>query len=188
MPKAGYAQLSFYQKLHLKEMLDEGYTKVEIAKRLQVHKSTIYNELKRGNVNGIYDPEFSEKKKREISTEKIQPLLVRDKTLARYISYLILQKHMSPEAITVHLSEEKEKHGFEKYPSSPATIYSAIDDGLIPDVTRYELNANMNKDITKVYSDCIHLPVWIRKKMGIKNGDKYRFECKCNGDIVLKKI
>ena len=54
MPQAGYAQLSHYQKLYMKEMLEKGFNKITIAEKLHVSKGTIYNELKRGTVNGVY--------------------------------------------------------------------------------------------------------------------------------------
>ena len=184
MVKAGYSQLSYYQKLHLKEMLENGVPKVKMAEKLHVGRTTIFNEIKRGTINGVYDPEYSEEKR--YSTVKVKPMVSSDERLAEYIAKLILEKHMSPEAIVKHLKEET--HEFEKYPSSPVTIYSAIDDGLIPNVTREDLNSNKNPDVMTVYSDGIHFPAKVKTKLGIKNGDRYRFICRKNGDIILKKF
>lgn len=184
MPKAGYTQLSYYQKLHLKEMLEKGYTKTKMAEKLHVHRSTIFNEIKRGTVDGVYDPAHSEKKR--LNVPRIEPMLKKDPELAAYISELIIENHMSPEMIINRLKEENNR--FKEYPSSPVTIYSAIDEGLVPGVTKEQLNSKLNMNIAKVYSDSIRFPTWLRKRLQIKDGDRYRFECRRNGDIVLKKI
>lgn len=184
MPQAGYAQLSHYQKLYMKEMLEKGFTKIAIAEKLHVSKGTVYNELKRGTINGVYDPDYSEKRRQSFVRRGSE--LSKDETLARYISYLILEKHMSPQAITKHLKEEN--HGFDKYPSSPQTIYAAIEEGLIPGVTKEVLKGKVRTEIMTVHSGAITIPQNIREELGIKDGDKYKFECRKNGSIVLRKI
>lgn len=55
-----YNQLSYYQRLRMNEMLEQGIAKSRIAEKLGVHRSTIFNELKRGNKDGKYDPDFAE--------------------------------------------------------------------------------------------------------------------------------
>lgn len=187
MPQAGYAQLSHYQKLYMKEMLEKGFDKITIAEKLHVSKGTVYNELKRGTVNGVYNPDYSENRRQ--SFVRRGSAISKDETLARYISYLILEKHMSPQAITKHLKEDN--HGFEKYPSSPQTIYTAIEEGLIPNVTKETLNNQVNAcadNITTVHSGTITIPKAVREELNIKDGDKYQFECRKNGSIVLRKI
>ena len=110
MPKAGYTQLSYYQKLHLKEMLEEKrYTKIKMAEKLHVSKSTIYNEIKRGTINGVYDPKYSERKRSE---SRSGSMFDKNPELALYISRLIIEEHMSPEMIIKQLKNEPDK--FEK--------------------------------------------------------------------------
>lgn len=184
MPKAGYTQLSYYQKLHLKEMLEEKrYTKIKMAEKLHVSKSTIYNEIKRGTINGVYDPKYSERKRSE---SRSGSMFDKNPELALYISRLIIEEHMSPEMIIKQLKNEPDK--FEKYPTSPTTIYSAIEDGGIPGVSKEQLNLMQNMNVVKVFSDSIHLPLWLRKKLQINDGDRYRIECCENGDIVLRRL
>lgn len=184
MLQAGYAQLSHYQKLYMKEMLEKGFSKITIAEKLHVSKGTIYNELKRGTVNGVYDPDYSEKRRQKLVQRGTA--ISKDETLARYISYLILEKHMSPQTITMHFKEGN--HGFDKYPSSPQTIYNAIEEGLIPGVTKEVLKGKIHTEIMTVHSGAITIPQNIREELNIKDGDKYQFECRKNGSIVLRKV
>lgn len=185
MPQKGYTQLSYYQRLYLKDMLDKNLSKVLIAERLHVHRSTVFNEIKRGSVNGVYDPEYREEQAREKAVKR-EAVLKADKQLAEYVARLILEEHLSPERIVEHFKEEE--HGFAAYPTSPVTIYTAIDMGWVPNVTRDDLNANIDADITTVINDSIRIPAYIRRKLKIKHGDKFRFECKKNGTIVIRKV
>lgn len=182
--RAGYNQISYYQRLHLKEMLDAGYSKIKMAEKLEVSKGTIYNEIKRGTVDGVYDPDYAESRYRENKAKGgARNLFESNKRLAEYVSKLILAEHLSPQRIVERLEQEKR---FEEYPSSMVTIYTAIDNGLIPGVTREDLCEET--DVTKVYNDGIHFPKWLMERMRIHNGDKYRFMYRANGDIILKKI
>ena len=182
-----YSQMSYYQRLRLKEMLDKNYSKVRMAEQLGVHRSTIFNELKRGSINGVYDPDYAEERAINKSMNGGEKsILERDKRLAAYISRLILDDHLSPEAVTEYLKEAD--HEFTEYPSSPVTIYTAIDRGLIPDVSRDNLNVHIDMDIVAVAAGGIRLPKWLREKMKIKNGDRIKFECRKNGDILLRRI
>lgn len=185
MPKAGYTQLSYYQKLHLKEMLEEKrYTKIKMAEKLHVSKSTIYNEIKRGTINGVYDPKYSESKR--LKAPRPESMFKKDPELALYISKLIIEENMGPEKIVDRLKEETDR--FKEYPTCQATIYSAIGDGLIPNVTPETLRLQRNGDVVRAGLDTIYFPELLRKKLKIKKGNRYKVECRKNGDIVLKKL
>lgn len=113
-----------------------------MAEKLHVSKSTIYNEIKRGTINGVYDPKYSERKRSE---SRSGSMFDKNPELALYISRLIIEEHMSPEMIIKQLKNEPDK--FEKYPTSPTTIYSAIEDGGIPGVSKEQLNLMQNMNV-----------------------------------------
>ena len=188
MAKKENTQLSLYQRQYMKDLLDEGYTRVKIAETIGVHRSTVYNELKRGSVNGVYDPMYSEKRAMEQNAKAgVKSILEQDQELAAYISQLILKRHLSPQRIVEYLKTED--HGFKEYPTTPTTIYAAIDKGLIPNVSRKDLNGSgVDKDLIEIASNGIQFPAWLRKKAGLKNGDKIGVIYKKNGEILLRKI
>ena len=53
------------------------------------------------------------------------------------------------------------------------TIYSAIDRGLIPNVTRESL---YTRNATVFSDGMIHLPKWVREKLSINDGDNLLVE------------
>lgn len=68
-------------------------------------------------------------------------------------------------------------------PKSKPTIYSAIDNGLIPGVTRESLNSYM----TTMFSDGqIHIAKWVRKQLDLNDGDELLFEI-IDNKIVFRK-
>lgn len=178
-----YKHLTPEQRLKIKELLDAGCKKTEIARALNVHNATIYREIERGNENGIYNPNYSEERYRQQLFRKgAQPLLSINPELAEYIAKLILEEKLSPAQIICKLSEKK---GFDVVPKSRNTIYSAIDAGLIPGVTR----ENLNTDVTTVFNDgTIHISKWVRSLMDINDGDELHFEVIGDKLIFSKNI
>ena len=69
MPRT-YSHLSYEQRLRVKGLLDKGTKKVDIARALGVHNATIYREIDRGSINGIYDPGHAEEQYRGHLSEK----------------------------------------------------------------------------------------------------------------------
>lgn len=57
-----FTQLTYEQRVQIKQMLDQGISKRLIAETIGVHHSTVYREIERGTVNETYDPEYAEKK------------------------------------------------------------------------------------------------------------------------------
>ena len=111
--KATYTQMTYYQRAKLKELLDEGLSKECIAEKLKVSK--------RGSVDGIYDPEYADEKAWEKRMEGgNKTILEKDQCLARYISYLIKRKNLSPEQVVEHLKTGD--HDYVKYPKTAKTI------------------------------------------------------------------
>lgn len=147
-----YNHLTTEQRMKIKELLDNGFKKAEIARALNVHNATVYREIERGSENGVYNPDYSEERYRQQLFRKgTQPLLSMNPDLAEYIAKLVLADKLSPAQIIYKLNKKKE---FGTIPKSRNTIYSAIDNGLIPGVTR----ENLNSDITTVFNNgTIHI-------------------------------
>lgn len=185
--KSVYSQMTYYQRAKLKELLDAGLSKECIAEKLKVSKGTVFNELKRGSIEGVYDPEYADEKAWEKRTEsRNKTILEKDQRLAKYISYLIKRKRLSPEQVIEHLKTGD--HDYEKYPKSINTIYAAIDKGLIPGVTRQDMKTVSVIEVVTMKENSISLPECIRKCAGLRNGNSFKIQCKKNGEIVLKKI
>ena len=82
-----FHHLKFTQRKKIKEMLDMGIKKTEIAHSLGVHTATIYREIERGSVDGRYDPDYAENiYKRQLSEKGMQPLCIISPELAEYIA------------------------------------------------------------------------------------------------------
>ena len=65
-----YRHLSYEQRQKIKQLLDDGYSKSEIAKLLDVHNATVCREVKRGSVDGRYDPDHAESAYRQHLSDK----------------------------------------------------------------------------------------------------------------------
>ena len=95
-----YMHLTYDQRLAIKQMLERGNSKKEIAESIGVHTSTIYREIDRGTVNGHYDPTAAEEAYQEKLAEKgPTAVLEENPELANYIAKLILNQKLSPEKI-----------------------------------------------------------------------------------------
>ena len=88
-------------------MLDKGTKKVDIARVLGIHNATIYREIDRGSINGIYDPGHAEEQYRGHLSEKGRPAICSiSPELAQHIARLILEEKLSPARIIDRLQEE----------------------------------------------------------------------------------
>ena len=147
---------------------------------LGIHNATIYREIDRGSINGIYDPGHAEEQYRGHLSEKGRPAICSiSPELAQHIARLILEEKLSPARIIDRLQEEK----WSTAPKARATIYSAIDDGLIPGVTRESLNSY----VTTMFSDGqIHIAKWVRNALDLNDGDELLFEVVDNKIIFTK--
>lgn len=169
------------QRMQIKEMLDSGVKKTIIASTLGICERTVYYEIKRGTINGQYDPEYAEQQYIKSNCKrKREPILSTNTELANYISMLILQEHKSPNQIMEILQKNpKYKSVF----TSLNTIYNAIDCGLIPGVSRESLNTYQ----TTVFSNAlIHIPKWVREKLNIYDDDILNIEVDGNKLIFTK--
>ena len=177
-----FKQLTSKQRIQIKEMLDQGFSKSEIADRMKVHNSTIYREIKRGSINGKYDPIYSENLYRlQMSEKGVKSNFTTNPELGKYVADLILKKKLSVLQVIETLEKGRK---FESFPTTSTTIYSAIDNGLIPGVTR----ENLRSDTTTVFSDGnIHIAKWIRELLNLKDGDELRVTVIGNKIVFSKK-
>ena len=140
--------------------------------------STVYNEINRGRINGEYDPDYAQSissKKQKLHGRYSHLLL--DRNLAEIISKYILIDDFSPETVCRILKEQ----GI--YCPSKATIYAAIDKGLIPNVSR----ASLQRKTTTMFSHgLIQIPSWIRKELNFNDGDEFHISV-VDQKIIIEK-
>jgi len=109
------------------------------------------------------------------------PKLKLDEFLAQYISKLILEESLSPLEIIYRLRSEN----YPNFPSSKATIYAAIDSGLIPSVTRETLLSKRKK--TRMFSNgLIKIPKWICEELNLKDDEDLDIDI-TKGRIIISK-
>lgn len=177
-----YKRLTLKDRLTIYELLKQNNSAKKIANQLGFAHQTIYYELKKGCKNGEYDPYYANETTKKLQKSKGAKNLIEGK-LAQIISKLILNEKLSPEKIIIRLQEmqlEKE------IPLSKTTIYSAIDKGLIPNVTREDLFAY--KATTHMFSDgLLHIPQWVRRELNIEDGIELSLEIKDSKIIIEKK-
>lgn len=148
-----YSHLSREQRQVIANFLATGKSAKDIAATLGLHISTVYREIERGKNpdTNKYEPEFSENKYQSNLADKGKaPRLEENKEMASVISELILKDGLSPEQAILRLKED----GYTEVPTK-TTIYSAIDRGLIPNVTRESL---YTRNVTVFSDGMIHLP------------------------------
>ena len=102
-----YTQLTLTERHKIQAFLEMGYSKQEIAKRLNRHRSTIYKECARNQIGGKY--QSNKAHKLALGRCQRQCLIERYPTLRRYISEK-LKKCWSPEQIAGRLNRKKSKY------------------------------------------------------------------------------
>lgn len=177
-----FSQLSYENRLEIKKMIDSD-TKISarvIADKIGVHHSTISREIKKGMVDGSYNPEYAEEQAQLARADKGRvPILESDPQLAVRIADMILNEHLSPEKISNIIKEDSQ---FDNV--SVKTIYNAIDNGLIPDVTRESLRSTSS---TIFSGGQIQIPKWVMDQLDLKDGDILQLEISADSEIIYKK-
>lgn len=176
-----YKHMTYEQRKELKRLLDTGCSKSAIAENLGVHLATVYREIRRGEVDGVYDPEYSENTYQEMLNERGSNSVIDwSNELRLFISTLILDEKLSLAEVVERL---RECNNFKSYPTSRNTLYTAIDNGMIPGVTR----ENLRSDTTVVFSNgLIHIAKWIKEELDIQDGDELRVEVQADKIIYSK--
>lgn len=174
--------LTLEERREIKTLLDQGVKVYRIAEKMNRAPKTIYLELKRGSVNGGYDPFYSQSRYQdELERKGPDPKIRQNPRLAQYIANKILDEGLSPEQIVACL---RDKHSEKLETVTIRTIYTAIDQGLIPNVTRDDLRQNEVKMFNR---GCVTIPIWLREKYGFNDGDRFRVKDN-GGGIVLEKV
>lgn len=176
-----YKRLTLDDRLYIYEQLKKNTPVKDIANAVGVTISAIYYELKKGCENGEYNPYYADNTTKQLQKTKGAKNLIEGE-IAQIISNLILSEKLSPEKIIVRLQEMQLET---ETPLSKTTIYSAIDKGLIPNVTREDLFAY--KTTTHMFSDgLLHIPQWIRQELDIEDGTELSIEIKDNKIVIGK--
>lgn len=118
-----YLHISKVERHEISMLLKRGYGIVEIADELGRHKSTIYRELKRNEVAGLYDAKKANHKAYVIRKyAKYQGMrIIGDMKLREYIDRCLLDREWSPEQIAGRIAKET---GMQ--PVSSPSIYKYI--------------------------------------------------------------
>lgn len=179
MKKQGTKNITKKQKIQIQELLNQGLSKKAIADKIGIAYRSIYRELQRGSVNGVYNAEYSCLRTEMLNKKKGQEVkLDIDKNLANYISQLILQEHMS----IIQIKDRCKKEG--KDCPSRTTIYNAIDKNLIPGVKRDNLLSNTTTMFSK---GLVQIPKFIRERLNLHDKDMLEIEVTGNNIILRKK-
>ena len=178
----GTKRISYEERKSIELFIKRGYTVLHIADELQRPFQTIYRELKRGQINGTYCADYAQfsyaKRNDNVGRTCILKL---NPQLANYIAKLILEKHLSPAEIIKQLRVEK----IPEAPTSKNTIYSAINNNLIPGVTRDTLLAKRRQ--THMFSNgLIKIPQWICEKLNLNDYESLDVEVIDDKIIICK--
>ncbi|KAF5065297.1 Helix-turn-helix domain protein [anaerobic digester metagenome] len=177
-----YRHLQLIDRLEIKKQLDNNISVIQIAKNLGYTKNAIYSEIKRGSVDGNYEPNNAEAIAKGNTENKGAPsLLERNPFLASHIAKMILSDGMSVPEIANYLSTHDEPN---ISTISRNTIYGYIDKRLIPGVSKESLRT----DNVKMFSgNMLCVPKWACQKYGFKNGDIFSINFSADGEIIFKK-
>lgn len=140
-------RLTWNDKLTIEKMLKQGYKAPAIARKLGVHHSTIYDEIKRGQVEildselrpiTVYAPEMSEAKREESRKNREKPLKIgNDHALAEWLVDMIGTQGYSPSAACALLGKTPETTF--SVTLTRQTVYKYIDEGYLWPLTNKQL-------------------------------------------------
>lgn len=149
-------RLTWNDKLTIEKMLKQGYKAPAIARKLGVHHSTIYDEIKRGQVEildselrpvTVYAPEMSEAKREESRKNREKPLKIgNDHALAEWLVDMIGTKGYSPSAACALLGKTPETTF--SVTLTRQTVYKYIDEGHLWPLTNKQLRYKGSKKRT----------------------------------------
>jgi len=149
-------RLTWNDKLTIEKMLKQGYKAPAIARKLGVHHSTIYDEIKRGQVEildselrpvTVYAPEMSEAKREESRKNREKPLKIgNDHALAEWLVDMIGAKGYSPSAACALLGKTPETTF--SVTLTRQTVYKYIDEGYLWPLTNKQLRYKGSKKRT----------------------------------------
>lgn len=146
-------RLTWNDKLTIEKMLKQGYKAPAIARKLGVHHSTIYDEIKRGRVEIldselrpviVYAPEMSEARREESRKNREKPLKIgNDHALAQWLVDMIGENGYSPSAACALLGKSPETTF--SVTLTRQTVYKYIDQGYLFPLTNKSLRYKNKK-------------------------------------------
>ena len=152
--KKGFKQMKFADRLKLDALKKAGHGAKEIAKILNVHRSTIYNELKRGQYEHLnsdyttemrYSPDIAQKKYEEnLKARGTQLKIGNDIKYANYLEDKIVKDGYSPAAVLGELKAKGREKEFDTK-ICVTTFYSYIDKGVFLKITNKDLPVKRHK-------------------------------------------
>lgn len=152
--KKGSRQLQKRDRIRIEAFLQAGHSKAEIASMIGVHRSTIYNEIKRGlyeHLNSDYTTEMrysadlaQQKYEENLKARGTQLKIGNDIKLANYIEDKIINEDYSPAAVLGQLTAQ-EKWGQFSTKICTTTLYSYIDKGIFLKLSNKDLPVKANK-------------------------------------------
>lgn len=95
--------LTQQQRYHIQAMLEQGYTKQDIAKRLNKRSSTISREIQRNSSNGIYHAPNAQKQAQQRKIHNRSAYKLTKERIEQI--HILLNKKLSPEQICGYLHE-----------------------------------------------------------------------------------
>ena len=152
--KKGSKQLTQADRIKIEALLKAGHRITEIAGQLRVHRSTIYNELKRGRYvhrnsdwteEERYSPDIAQKRCEEnLRVRGTQLKIGNDIAFANYIEDKIVNDDYSPAAVLGELKAQGREGEFSTT-ICVATLYSYIDKGIFLKLSNKNLPVKKNK-------------------------------------------
>lgn len=172
--------LTLEQRKVIEQMERDGARAQEIACKIGVHIASVYRELKRGDLNGAYCAEESQRRyENELTLKGRKPLVVKNKKLQIFLCDKI-QEGQSPKEIEKELKKRRDP---ELGVVSHQTIYSALVQGYIPGVYP---GGGRSRAVTLREDGRIHLPQWFLREHGLEKGQ--RFQLIMEEDTVKLKV
>lgn len=159
--KKGSHQLTRTDRIKIEALLKAGIKITEIAKQIGVHRSTIYNEIKRGQYEHLnsdytreirYSPDIAQQKADEnLKARGTQLKIGNDLAYANYIEDRIINDDYSPAAVLGELKAQGREGEFATR-ICVTTLYSYIDKGIFLKLTNKHLPVKKNekRDYKKV--------------------------------------
>lgn len=180
-----FNHLSTDDRIKIKKLLDQGHSLREIGELLGYAHSSIYAEIKRGSKSGEpcdYDPQCADHHAKQMTVRNRKSAIFKDNPkMAEFVASMIIAQRMSVPEIAKYLDLTDDK---ELQSVSINTIYRAIDQGLIPGVTRSDLYS----DRTKMFSGGnLRIPKRICEQFGFNDGDFFKLAVSGDGIIMLYK-
>jgi IS30 family transposase len=152
--RKGSRQLTRTDRIKLEALIKAGLRITKIAEQLGVHRSTIYNELKRGQYEHRnsdwtteirYSPDIAQKKAEEnLKARGTQLKIGGDIEYANYIEDKIVNEDYSPAAVLGELKAQGREQEFNTR-ICVTTLYSYIEKGIFLKLSNKDLPVKKNR-------------------------------------------